>query len=508
MTDQTAETLNTQEERQLRTGYINQAGQLIVVLPKDSLLPQGFREGLLSITLRPGEELIGSDGQLLVQATEYENYVSYFVDLNGELAFGGRYFFDAKHFSEGLAAVQLPSQIEGSNEEYLLYGYIDHSGHTVVKPQFRNAENFSEGLAAVQLAREDFSQRYWGYIDRKGEFLVEPRFSSARSFSAGLAVVSVNGRYGYIDHSGKIVIEPQFDEAEDFIHGRDWAVVGVGGYWGCIDRTGKFVVEPSLDWIEDRESLRMVRMGATKDSTYPYKGYEYHAELEGGQYSFMNSAGKLIIPPVDYDEHWDNFFRVNYQTTTLQIKVDGKWGCMDETGAFIIPPHFEDLGASQDGLVTFSQEGLWGLLNLQGEVIIPAKFEALGIWGGNLFSEGLMPACLKGRWGYIDLSGEFVIAPEFEYVGDFSEGLAIVVTKSYCGFIDRSGLIVIPCKFEMADDFYSNGLAVAYAAGHKGNFINRVGEWIAPPRFDMVYEFENGAAEVQISLDQLNHNVG
>jgi hypothetical protein len=454
-------------------------------------VPLGFRERLLSVSLREGEELLGSDRQLLVKAKEQYEY--YFVDLHGELAFGGRFFTDAKNFSEGLAAVRL----QGYTYTYGgPYGYIDHNGYLTIQPQFKQAGSFSEGLAAVELPFEadDVFNRKWGYIDHKGELVISAQFDSAKPFSAGLAVVSVNRKYGYIDHSGKIVIEPQFDKAENFIDGREVAVVGVGGYWGCIDRTGKFVVEPHLDRIEhhwgNSKTLVMVRMGATKDASYIYEGYEYEAELEGGQCTFMNAAGKLIVPPFDYIGDYPNNFFVNSDGTAF-TKVNDKWGWLDANGTCIIPTQFDELGGFKDGLVNFKQGELWGILNYQAEIVIPAKFDMLGV-----FIEDLAKACQNGSWGFIDLSGEFVVAPEFEEVGDFSEGLASVQINGRWGYIDRSGQIVISCQFKWVCEF-KGGLAMACNMSGKSSFINRFGEWlVSPDEFDGCSEFENGAAEV------------
>jgi WG containing repeat len=480
------------QTRRPGTGYINQSGQLIVVLPEDSVT-QGFSERLLLVKLRAGEELLGPDKRLLVRATEpYENY---FVDLNGELAFRGRFFTDAKSFSEGLAAVRL----EGYTYTYGgPYGYIDHNGYLAIQPQFKQAENFSEGLAAVELPFEtgDVFERYWGYIDRKGEMVIPAKFGTAKPFSAGLAVVSVNHKYGYIDHSGKLVIEPQFDDARDFVHGREVAVVQVDDYYGCIDRTGKFVIEPYFDRIDDfynKRRLAFARVGATRTKDSPYS----LVDLEGGQYTFINSAGQPISSSIsEYEADLEYYIS---GSGIVSVQVEGKWGCLDETGTYIISPQFELLRSEIDGLIPFKQNGLWGLLNHQSEIVIPPKFDNFSIFDGfgcSYFNEGLAGVCLNGHWGFIDLAGEFEITAEFEGAHNFSEGLAGVKVNDRWGFIDRSGQIVIPCMFVAVGEFKS-GLAMAWIEGDKCSFINRAGEWlVSPNEFDGCSEFEDGAAEI------------
>jgi len=82
-----------------------------------------------------------------------------------------------------------------------LWGFIDHTGKFVLKPQFVRAKEFSEGLAAVAYG-SDASMR-WGYIDKSGKLRIKAKFYSAGSFRRGFSYVSV-GAFGkseaqYID---------------------------------------------------------------------------------------------------------------------------------------------------------------------------------------------------------------------------------------------------------------------------------------------------------------------
>jgi len=166
-------------------------------------------------------------------------------------------FSNAGWFSEGVAAVQgvtTPTPRKGARKQsrggwtdYLFpefptpgkrpalvpgkWGYIDHGGAFVVKPQYDGALSFAEGLAAVKIGSQ------WGYIDHSGVLVIPAHFSNAESFAEGLAAAWEGNAWGYIDRTGKFSIPPQFEQARPFSDGV--AAVRKGGKWGLWTRPGR-----------------------------------------------------------------------------------------------------------------------------------------------------------------------------------------------------------------------------------------------------------------------------
>ncbi|MEY3442912.1 MAG: hypothetical protein RLZZ519_1193 [Bacteroidota bacterium] len=102
-------------------------------------------------------------------------------------------------FNNGLAFAQ--------DSTTALYGYIDHDGHWVIPPQYKDAGNFSEGLAPVQQDSAGYG-RGWGYIDATGKVVIGFQFQDASEFSQGLALARKEG-FGsgsFINQHGKPVI--------------------------------------------------------------------------------------------------------------------------------------------------------------------------------------------------------------------------------------------------------------------------------------------------------------
>ncbi|HLA81065.1 MAG TPA: WG repeat-containing protein, partial [Thermoleophilia bacterium] len=103
------------------------------------------------------------------------------------------------NFSEGLAAWP------GTDGRL---GFLDKTGSFVIPPTFAQVIAFSEGVAAVSLDNEGEGSA-WGYINAGGAWVIEPQFGYARAFQHGLAEVNLETRpayrQGYIDHSGKVI---------------------------------------------------------------------------------------------------------------------------------------------------------------------------------------------------------------------------------------------------------------------------------------------------------------
>ena len=99
--------------------------------------------------------------------------------------------------------------------------------------------------------------------------------------------------------------------------------------------------------------------------------------------------------------------------------------------------------------------GKWGYIDNTGAVVIKPRFEEAAY-----FSEGLAPVKLTGKYGYIDKTGKVVIAPRFNHAFGFREGVAWV-EGAKSGFIDKTGKIVISAPPGVTCREFRYGLAVA-----------------------------------------------
>ncbi|MBR5241086.1 MAG: WG repeat-containing protein, partial [Muribaculaceae bacterium] len=87
------------------------------------------------------------------------------------------------------------------------YGFANMQGEKVIPPIYYDATHFSEGLAAVKGL-----DNKWGYIDNTGTVIIPANFDAAKTFSGELAPVAVGDKWGLINKMGVFVLDPSFDD--------------------------------------------------------------------------------------------------------------------------------------------------------------------------------------------------------------------------------------------------------------------------------------------------------
>ncbi len=312
------------------------------------------------------------------------------------------------------------------------WGYIDKSGKIAIQPKYEDAEFFSEGLARVKVYGK------WGFIDETGNMAIQRQYENVGDFSDGLAKVEVSGKWGYIDTKGNTVIAPKYGRAEDFHEGL--AAVRDGGWlsakWAFIDKNGK-IVAGSLG----KEEGAAYREGAT-------------------------------APRREFSEVGD------FSEGMARVKIDGKWGYIDNSGNLKVNPRFENAGNFMDGLANVEVDGRWGYIDKSGNFTIKPQFHSAEPFSSDGLALVRVGGMFGGKYGFIDKTGKHVITPRFTNAGPFSDGLARVEIDGKWGYIDKGGNFAIAPQYSDAWNFV-NGVARVKTGGTFGgkwHYIDKSGK--------------------------------
>lgn len=193
-------------------------------------------------------------------------------------------------------------------------------------------------------------------------------------------------------------------------------------------------------------------------------------------------------------------FKINNYKYLYPVKVNNKYGYIDEKGVMKIEPQFDFADYFYESFAIIKQNNHCKYINLKGEIVFGTlQFNACG-----RFSEKLASFAFEknGKRGYINNKGEIVINPSFFEAYDFSESTALVVIddKLYnrrFAYIDKNGKFVLLTKevFPYQGNF-KNDLAWVCSKSDKCGYINKKGEMVIPQEYNSASDFSEGLAAV------------
>lgn len=335
-----------------------------------------FKNGLAWIYDGGKYGFIDKNGQIIIEpqfqkAFDFEGDIARvaiegkygLINQRGEFVLRPR-FSDITEFNEyGLAVVRY-------GNERIRYGLINLNGEMVTDRNYRKIEPYSEGLAAVKY------RNGYGFIDNLGKMVVQDNYSRVSRFSEGRAAVQKNGLCGYIDRWGKEIVALQYSKCQDFNDGK--AVVERGQKkTGLVDLAGNEIIKPSINRILGYSQER----GLARDEKYRFYYLTDQARVYDG---FYQKASK-------------------FQHGVAVVKLDGKWGIINQKGIEIIPPKYDEITNFKDGYAKVRIKGFNGLTNLKGELIVQPDYEYISYAG-----EGLFRVEQGDMIGYFDAGGHWV----------------------------------------------------------------------------------------------------
>ncbi|HEV7905487.1 MAG TPA: WG repeat-containing protein [Pyrinomonadaceae bacterium] len=199
-----------------------------------------------------------------------------------------------------------------------------------------------------------------------------------------------------------------------------------------------------------------------------------------GKYGFIDRTGSFRIPP-RYNGAGQFSEGVAYVWFWAGDKR--KDGIVDTNGNFTELPATNDYDfIFHDGLARFQtpsgQERKYGYMDKAGRVVVEPQFFYAGHFSGGLAWVRVLQGS-EWLYGFIDKTGKVVIEPQFVYQpGDFVDGMAKVTGKFKSGFIDRTGKYRITVEIEHSDDSFSEGLLAAAMPGEptRGVYLDHDGK--------------------------------
>lgn len=178
-------------------------------------------------------------------------------------------------------------------------------------------------------------------------------------------------------------------------------------------------------------------------------------------------------------------FRSQYAELRIKEKRHFKYGLINKSGEFVIPPIYDNLSYNGGDLVAVNigwrgttmkhnYPGKWGVVNLKNEFVIPLKYSEMEPWqGGTAFT-----VCYRNRWGAINDKGETIIKFGFDLLW-IPNGIGLISAKmsGKCGWVDIHGQPIIQFLYDQTA-FEDENHWIGVQQGDEWFYIDQTGKRI------------------------------
>lgn len=441
---------------------------------------------------------------------------------------------------------------------------IDTDNQQVAEFNFQEAGSFGPtGLANFKKAGK------WGFIDTKGKIIVQPQFDNiVTNFGYPLlnenvvAIFEVNDKLGAINPAGKIIIPAQFDEiyqandilfvisndkvgiydykgnmvqpvefefetfngfySDEYWTDENWLPLTKNGKVGAIDKRGNLIVPVEFDSVDiiGKSTFAVSKAGkygiyGTNNLLIPLQ-FDYIADsLEGptrvkkeGKWGYLKDFNSLML--VDYDEA-DDFFEGLASVGNHQQQGESTlWGYINTIGEEVIPLHYQEIRAFNDGLAAVKSDGKWGVIDFQENQIVPFEYDAI-----SSFKDGYAIVAMTNPDNadssiVPDQISDDVI--EYSLSDDTDDELYIDNfdsrdnAKMKFGIIDQQGNIVLPLGYDNVTHVFEGVIGVKN--NDKWGFVSQQGQPVIFYQFDQIFPpFKEGTIQVSYCYDDNENTI-
>ena len=302
-------------------GLIDTSGNFIIPYNKYKMI--GSKQGFISATTIKNQHiLMNAKGKIIYTGPGVYYYFDdltiirdgylmvslspmIWVNLEGDKFYQpsyNEYTSQTKYSSDWSEGLSIVSKFDNG----LKYGFYDHSGKIIIKPEYDYAEPFSEGLAVVG-KKNEFQEMKYGFVDKNGKLAIPLMYSIKPSkFGSGLADIKPLEKkeflFAYINKQNDIILK--FDR--NFLtklFGKYYVSEDMNGNAfkdgfaelgkGFIDSTGKFFTVEEIELIKEPLKNRFPGIGRPDQTS---KVSLLTAQINGHSvYQYINENGIVVI---------------------------------------------------------------------------------------------------------------------------------------------------------------------------------------------------------------------
>jgi hypothetical protein len=278
----------------------------------------------------------------------------------------------------------------------------------------------------------------FGIIDIKNEYVLSPEFDFIDKLSNGYARVLKEDKWGFFNQNLNLAIKTEYDYANSFQE--DVAAVKAGNKWGFIDTKGAYVIEPKYDWVSNfNNGIAIVKI----DEEFYY--------IDKNENNIFN---KTFIYAGTFSS--DIAMVQSGQDSMEAIDTEGNVQFSIKTKEFTMVDKFHEQRLVYN-YKTKDNAIKCGFMDSNGKSISQNYDKLTYFKNGIAFYGNTIDK--KILWGIVDINGKAITDPIFSNVIINSEplyGASIIdsESKEKWGFINKSGEFIFKPEYDLAGGFH------------------------------------------------------
>ncbi len=292
---------------------------------------------------------------------------------------------------------------------------------------------------------KNYGNDLFGVMNEQGIKITEAQFDNIEEIKnkngSTFFKVKKYKRFGIMNSDGSYVFEPNFDLLDlDYLKNGGYRLIQYHGYYGLMNNNFNIVIEPKYPkFYFLNKKYSFVKL--------PYDGYGTRwdfLDIQSSKELGLNIQEALeatLIP--DFE---------NNVTHEIPVKINYKWGFVNQYGKIIIQPKYSFVTNFSEGLSftviqTRNNNSVYPdnsafIITRDGNILATlSKDLSSDIAQKNEFHDGFIYYKSKktGKYGYLNTKGQVAIQPVYEEVGDFYNGKAFVNRLGTTYPIDKKG---------------------------------------------------------------------